>query len=77
MGIKRGVLELNSRALVNLEIRNIIVGLSAFGSVEWAACKSLFNWEERMIRWTINFSTMKKKEKIRSIVGVISFFTFS
>ena len=58
MGIKRGVLELNSRALVNLEIRNIIVGLNAFGSVEWAACKSFFNWEERMIRWT-----MKKKKK--------------
>lgn len=34
VGIKRGVLELNSRAMVNLEIRNM-VGLSVFGSIEW------------------------------------------
>lgn len=68
MGIKRGVLELNSRALVNLEIRNIIVGLNAFGSVEWAACKSFFNWEERMIRWTMK---KKKKKFVRSSVSFL------
>lgn len=59
MGIKRGVLELNSRAMVNLEIRNM-VGLSVFGSIEWA-CESFVNWEGGKIRWTINFSTKKKK----------------
>lgn len=59
MGIKRGVLELNSRAMVNLEIRNT-VGLSVFGSIEWV-CESFVNWEGAKIRWTINFSTKKKK----------------
>lgn len=73
MGIKRGVLELNSRAMVNLEIRNM-VGLSVFGSIEWA-CESFVNWEGGKIRWTINFS-MKKKIRL-IVICVISSFTFS
>lgn len=57
MGIKRGVLELNSRAMVNLEIRNM-VGLSVFGSIEWA-CESFVNWERSGGR--LIFGRKKKK----------------